>query len=287
MENIKIDFHIHTSISDGTDTPEELLKKLLKEKINSFSVTDHDSVKSAKVFKEIFNENNFDNKFKYITGVEFACRDSNGKYHILGYNYNPDSGMINELCDKAHEYREYKVKKRIELLEEEYNIVFPEEEIDNLMKLDNPGKPHIGNMMVKYGYAKTRDEAINDYINKLSYREKYIGPVEVIEAVLKADGIPILAHPSFGSGRECITGKEMDDRIKHLLEFGLKGVEAFYSGFDKKLRDENLYFADKYNLFVTAGSDYHGNNKSVKLGDTGCDYKNLNKGLKNFLDTLR
>ena len=56
---------------------------------------------------------------------------------------------------------------------------------------------------------------------------------------------------------------------------------------DKKLRDENLYFADKYNLFVTAGSDYHGNNKSVKLGDTGCDYKNLNKGLKNFLDTLR
>lgn len=287
MENIKIDFHIHTSISDGTDTPEELLKKLVKEKINSFSVTDHDSVKSAKVFKEIFNENNFDNKFKYITGVEFACRDSNGKYHILGYNYNPDSGMINEICDKAHEYREYKVKKRIELLEEEYNIVFPEEEIENLMKLDNPGKPHIGNMMVKYGYAKTRDEAINDYINKLSYREKHIGPVEVIEAVLKADGIPILAHPSFGSGRECITGKEMDDRIKHLLEFGLKGVEAFYSGFDKKLRDENLYFADKYNLFVTAGSDYHGNNKSVKLGDTGCDYKNLNKGLKKFLDTLR
>ena len=54
MKNIKIDFHIHTSISDGTDTPEELLKKLLKEKINSFSVTDHDSVKSAKVFKEIF-----------------------------------------------------------------------------------------------------------------------------------------------------------------------------------------------------------------------------------------
>ena len=89
----------------------------------------------------------------------------------------------------------------------------------------------------------------------------------MIAIVLMAGGIPVLAHPSYGSGEEIIVGDKMDMRLKRLMEYGLHGVEAFYSGFTNKLISEMLFFADKYDLYVTAGSDYHGKNKMEELGD--------------------
>ena len=79
----------------------------------------------------------------------------------------------------------------------------------------------------------------------------------------------MIAHPFYGSGDELIVGEEMEKRLRRLIIYGLKGIEAFYSGFPEKLRRQSLSLADRYDLLVTAGSDYHGENKLVKLGDTG------------------
>ena len=77
----------------------------------------------------------------------------------------------------------------------------------------------------------------------------------------------------------------MDARLRRLIGFGLQGVEAFYSGFPDKLIRENISFADRYGLFVTAGSDYHGQNKLIRLGDTNlCPPEEYPDGLKRFLD---
>lgn len=278
-----IDLHIHTTVSDGTDTPEAVLARVREAGIGLFAVTDHDAVKGCGVIRSIRTTDDP----AFLTGVEFSCRDEEGKYHILGYGYDPDAPSIQKLVETGHGYRMNKVNARLEFLKTEFGFTFPAEEIRQLLTLDNPGKPHIGNLMVRYGYAETREQAIRDYINKLRGRTQFLRPEEAIRGILAGGGIPVLAHPSYGSGVELIVGDEMDNRLRKLLDFGLQGVEAFYSGFTKRLREEVLSLARRYGLYVTAGSDYHGTNKPVRLGDTGLGDPALwPEGLRRFLTVI-
>ena len=178
-----------------------------------------------------------------------------------------------------------KVRARIRMLKEQFGIDLPENDVKSLLLLDNPGKPHIGNLMVRLGFVKTKEEAMDGYLNRIHLHSDFIRPEEAIAAIIEGGGIPVLAHPSYGSGSEVITGEEMDARLRRLIEFGLQGVEAFYSGFTDKLIREMLSFAERYGLYVTAGSDYHGKNKLIELGDTNiCAPEEYPDGLKRFLE---
>lgn len=279
-----IDLHMHSVISDGTDTPELLLKNVREAGIDLFSLTDHDAVKGAAIIPRLRKAGDP----CFISGVEFSCRDEEGKYHILGYGYDPEAEPVRKLVEKAHGYRMDKVRNRLSFLEEKFGITFPEKELAALWTLDNPGKPHIGNLMVKYGYVRTKEEGIKDYINKVRFRTKYITPEEAIRGILEGGGIPVLAHPSYGDGDQLILGDEMDERVKRLMGYGLKGLEGFYSGFTKVIRNEILGFAERYGLYVTAGSDYHGSNKMIELGDTGlAEAAQRPDGLLRFLEDVR
>ena len=262
---MKIDLHMHSNVSDGTDPPAELVKKVKKAGISVFSVTDHDDVKSGRIIRGALKRGDP----AFIPGAEFSCKDENGKYHILGYGFDPENEHINALADCAHALRMKKVTARLGFLKDEFGFSFPGEEIDRLLSLDNPGKPHIGNLMVKYGYAATKEEAISRFIDKKRFKSEYLSPVDAISGIIASGGIPVLAHPFYGSGDELIVGEEMDTRLARLTEYGVKGLEAFYSGFSDKLQSAALSLADRYDLLVTAGSDYHGENKLVGLGDTG------------------
>ena len=262
-----IDFHMHSTVSDGTDSPAELLEKVRQTGLDCFALTDHDDIKGCRMIRTLLRKGDPD----FVTGVEFSCKDEEGKYHILGYGFDPESKPILSVLETCHRYRMDKVRGRLELLEKTFGFTFPEKEIDDLLALDNPGKPHIGNLMVRYGYASTKEQAIKEYINKIRYPSCHIRPEDAISSILAGGGIPILAHPSYGSGDELILGDEMDERISRLVKFGLRGLETFYSGFTPQIRNEILDFADRYDLYVTAGSDYHGANKMVVLGDTGLE----------------
>ena len=278
--DLKIDLHMHTTVSDGTDTPEEIIKNVRDKGIQLFSVTDHDSVKGCGVIRSHLKEGDP----MFINGAEFSCKDEEGKYHILGYCYDPDSKAIRDLVELGHRYRINKVKKRLIFLRNEFGFHFPDKYIDKLFSLDNPGKPHIGNLMVKLGYAESKEQAIKQFIDKVKFKTEYVRPEEAIMGIIDGGGIPVLAHPSYGSGDQIVMGEEMDKRLLRLMDYGLKGVEAFYSGFSKRLTEEILGFADKYDLYVTAGSDYHGKNKLVELGDTGyIDEFDTPKGLQRFI----
>lgn len=112
-------------------------------------------------------------------------------------------------------------------------------------------------------------------------------PEEAIDAILASGGIPILAHPPFGSGNEKITGSEMDKRIRHLTAFGLQGIEGYYYTFDEKQCREMLDLAEKYEIYVTAGSDYHGGKKENKPGETKLkSLKDAPRGLIRFLEEV-
>lgn len=277
------DLHMHTTISDGTDSPEMVLVRVKEAGIDLFSVTDHDAVRGCQTLLHLRREGDP----AFLPGVEFSCRDELGKYHILGYGYEPEAEAIHSVVNLGHSFRMNKVKARLDFLKSRFGFEFPEDELKTLLSMPNPGKPHIGNLMVKFGYAETKEQAIRSFINQLHFRSEYVRPEQAIRGILDSGGIPVLAHPSYGSGDQLILGEEMDRRIRRLMDFGLQGLEGFYSGFTAKLRSEILDFARKYELYVTAGSDYHGSNKLVRLGDTGLsEAQEWPEGLKRFLEEV-
>ena len=275
---------MHTNVSDGTDTPQEIIRRVKEVGIELFSVTDHDAIKGCKAILKLLK--NDDPAF--ISGVEFSCKDEEGRYHILGYGYDVNAPVIAAIVKKGHSFRMSKLTERLAYLNDEFGFAFSPDDVEALRALDNPGKPHIGNLMVKYGYAHTKEEAINNYINGFNAGNEYVRPEEAINAIIKAGGIPVLAHPCYGRGDELIVSDEMNDRLRRLIGYGLMGVEAFYSRFTPELQKETLDFAEKYNLYVTAGSDYHGNNKPVRLADTNLpDESEYPQGLIRFLKEVK
>lgn len=263
----KIDLHMHSTVSDGTDRPAELLGKVREAGIGVFSLTDHDAIDGCMEIMDLLQ----DGDPVFIPGAEFSCRDELGKYHILGFGYDGKTGAMPEFIEFSHNLRMRKLTARLSYLKSEFGIAFPEEAERELYSLDNPGKPHVANLMVRYGFAQSKEQAFNDVLNRLPVLVSYIRPEKAIEAILAGGGIPVLAHPSYGDGDQLLIGEEMEQRVRRLMDFGLKGLEAFYSGFTPPLVDEILGYADRYDLYVTAGSDYHGANKMIVLGDTGLE----------------
>lgn len=277
---------MHTTASDGTDSPAEIVQKVREAGIEFFAVTDHDGIGGALEVEQILS-NDPENELRFVKGIEFSCRDDEGKYHILGYDYDAGNEELNRVIKMAHENRVNKVLLRLAFLKETFQFHFSQEDIDNLMKFDNPGKPHIANMMIRYGYASSIEEAMKNYLNKKKFPTAYISPELAIRTILQSGGIPVLAHPMYGDGSQLIIGEEMEERLKRLIDFGLEGVEGYYSGFTPKLITQILSLADRYGLYVTAGSDYHGKNKLVVLGDTNLEWAGEGpEGLKRFMKTI-
>jgi len=248
-----------------------------------FALTDHDAIIGCKTILGCLSGGDT----LFITGSEFSCKDDYGKYHILGYNYDPDGKSIGDVVDLGHGYRMEKVTARLDFIKDTFGFDFSPEDIDALLALNNPGKPHIANLMVRYGYAESKEDAFDKYLNKLRFKDQYVRPEEAIRGILGSGGIPVLAHPPYGDGDQLILGDEMEERLKRLMNFGIKGVEGFYSGFTPKLCQMMLGLAEKYDLYVTAGSDYHGKNKLIALGDNNLPEKSeWPEGLTRFIDDV-
>ena len=283
----KIDLHMHSTVSDGTDSPSEIISAVKKEGIELFSLTDHDASAGCTEIAEVLQKMKGKRPY-FIFGAEFSCKDELGKYHILAYGYNPDSREIQSLVDKAHALRMNKVHARLDFLKEQFGFDFSKEDLKQLLSLNNPGKPHIGNLMVKYGYAKTKEEAIGEFINKKRFKSEYLNPKEAIEGIMLGGGIPVLAHAPYGNGEDLVLGEELAERIDRLVNLGIKGLECYYSGYSQKMQDTMIAFAQKYNSYVTAGSDYHGTNKLVLLGDNNLENPTeWPAGLERFLNDVK
>lgn len=280
MRRTSIDLHMHSTVSDGTDSPAELLDHVREAGLGLFALTDHDAVRGCRVIRELLREGDP----VFLSGAEFSCRDEEGKYHILGYGFDEEAEPIRRLTGTAHGLRMKKVRARLDFLEERFGISFPQEELRQLMALDNPGKPHIAKLLIRHGYAKTIEQAMRDFLNLIRFRSEYLGPEEAIRAILASGGVPVLAHPAYGDGDQLILGAELDARVRRLMDFGLKGLEAYYSGFTPRICRNVLDLAERCGLYVTAGSDYHGKNKLIVLGDTGIvDPDERPAGLERFL----
>ena len=257
-----VDLHIHTDASDGTDSPANLLWNLQKAGINTFAVTDHDTISGALAVKRIVPRG-----FRFIQGIEFSCRTQSGhKCHILGLNYDENSIDFQAALRTGDELRHQKFHRRIEILRSDFGITFTDEEIDSLLKIPSVGKPHLANLLVAKGLAQNRQEAITKYIDKCKTGSSRIDAGLAVKAILSAGGFPVWAHPLGGEGEQELPESTFRLVLNELIAYGLKGLECWYSKY-KSLKCEWLTKqARRRGLFISGGSDYHGTNKTVPLG---------------------
>lgn len=257
----QVDLHVHTSVSDGKYTPEEIVKKAAGLGLRYLAICDHDSVDgiipaldAAKAFPQL----------KIIPGVEVSTLAVGSEVHILGYfiDYNdPDfKKALADLSDSRIGRAQAMVAKLNEL-----GINIEWKRVRELAGDGTIGRPHIANAMLEKGYISTFKEAFDKYIAQggPAYVERSkITPIEAVAMIIKAKGLPVLAHP--------FTVKEPEKVIAELKEAGLVGMEVYYDNYSPDEKRTLAKLAAQYKLIAAGGSDYHGidENAETMLGES-------------------
>lgn len=253
--NDPFDLHLHSTASDGSDTPEELAEKIRAAGIRLFSVTDHDTVDGTLEMAKLVPEG-----VRFVPGVEFSCVSPAGKCHILGYGFDPGHPALQAALAEGRDLRMDKLERRIRLLEENFGIVLTADERQWLMSRNSPGKPHLGQILLERGLAADLSSAIRQYVQNVPGRDR-IGAETAVRAIEAAGGVSVWAHPLGGEGEKRLTPEKFEAQLETLRGCGIRGMECWYSRY--KL-EEVMFLQDRaraLGLIVTGGSDYHGTNK--------------------------
>lgn len=254
MEKQK-DLHIHTCYSDGEYTPDEIIIKASEEGLDTIAFTDHDTILGL----HNITINPEDYGIKKINGIELSGIAPKGTLHILGHYIDKDNQRLNEKTEQLHNNAIYAIASVICQLKKDYGIIFPTEDILNILNLQrNIGRPDVAKLLMKHGYSKSVDEAFDMYLNpaykKCGGTKKGIPHEECIDLIRQANGIASLAHPySLKMDRN-----ELDNFVGQLKSCGLEGIEVYHSNHTPEMVEEYLCLAKKYDLLITGGSDYHG-----------------------------
>ncbi|WP_300379591.1 PHP domain-containing protein [Clostridium sp.] len=262
------DLHIHSNFSDGTLTPEEIVKMAEIKGIKSISITDHDCISSQYIKEKV-------NKINIISGIEISSEINELDIHILGYFINyKDENLIN-VVNKLKEDRIKRVKEILFKLKKE-NIFIEIEDLD-VKGTSSIGRSHIAKAMVEKGYFNNYKSAFTNYLvqgkpafvkgHKLDYKS-------TIEVITRSGGIAVLAHPG-----QVYKNLEIEYLVRELKCFGLEGLEVYHPSHDIEQTNKFYNLAKKYKLLITGGSDYHGKDcyNEKLIGSYGINEKLLNK----------
>ena len=244
-----LDLHMHSTASDGTDTPELLVDKCSKLGLQVFSVTDHDTIDGQYKAKELAKQK----KRPYITGIEFSVRHD-GELHILGYGVDINNEAFKKEMESLKEYRIARVYAIMEGLEK-VGIKISFEDIVKHAKGNTIGRPHIALALIEKGYAENLQDAFVKYLNEdgAAYvKRRKLNASQAIGLIEDAGGIAVLAHPKF------VKTNDIEGLVKELKSQGLKGIEAMYPAHSDADVSKYCDIAKRNGLIITAGSDYHG-----------------------------
>lgn len=256
----RIDLHMHSTASDGTDSPQKLAEKVSALGIDVFALTDHDT---ATGFEQLAGK--LPGGGRLIPGIEFSCRAETGDCHLLGYCCDTMHPAFRSAVAEGAERRQARLEKRLDFLKGQ-NIIFPQEEIERLHLFPGAGKPHLAELMVKYHYAPDREEAFLGTLAHCHVKGGKISAKTAIRAVLDSGGIPVWAHPLSGSNQSKIGRAQFEQMLEELIPYGLCGLECYYSQYPMELCSRLADAARIHHLLVSGGSDYHGLNKSIPPG---------------------
>lgn len=247
-----IDLHTHSTASDGTLTPAELVRYAMEKGIEVLSLTDHDTLSGL---EEAIGEAGRLG-LEFIPGIEISAEFEPGTLHILGYYLNPSD---ENLEGKLSWLREGRDNRNIVILEKLSSLGFQLTMEDVLLfaQGESVGRPHIADAMVAKGYVADREQAFDRYLAKggPAYADKERMTAEdAISLVRKAGGLAVLAHPQWlGLDRVALASF-----VNQLRLMGLAGIEAYYYSHSS---DETRFYetlAGEHGMLVTGGTDFHG-----------------------------
>ena len=280
----KIDLHLHTTASDGSDTPSELIAKAKEAGLEVISITDHDTLAGSALAVSL----PFDG-VKVITGIEFSCctaGEDGFDCHILGYGFDPEDETLLAAIRHGREMRLFKLGARLKYLKEHFGIEFSDEEIAWLHSLNSVARPHLAMLIIKRGLATDVADAFDKYLKVGGFPDDRIDAEEAIKAILAARGIPVYAHPLGGEREARISREEVRRRATILKSMGLMGLECLYSRYSREDAELLISLAEENGLLVSGGSDYHGENKTVVLGSLSSDSSVYDGSYVTVLDRL-
>jgi predicted metal-dependent phosphoesterase TrpH len=261
-EKLKIDLHTHTSYSDGTDTPAELINKALAAGISIIGLTDHDSISG---WQEATNALRVG--ISLVPGAEISCQTSDGiSVHILGLLFDSNNSELMDTLEKTRENRHGRMEKIIARINEAGIDITMNDVLEQLSDGATLGRPHLADALVKKGIVASRDEAFTQMLhNNSKYYVSHYSPTPeaAIKLIKAAGGVSVIAHPMASHRGRTIS----QETFGSIIEAGLDGIEVDHRDHSPDEKLQLIQLASESNLVMTGASDYHGNGKLNTLGE--------------------
>jgi predicted metal-dependent phosphoesterase TrpH len=256
-----IDLHTHSSVSDGTETPAELMRAAAASGLRTIAITDHDSTAGWSEAALSASEAGI----TLIPGMEFSTRVQHTSVHLLAYLFDPaDAGIIAETA-RIREARRIRAAQMVERIGVDYSLTW-----DDVLAQTTPdatvGRPHIADALVARGHALTRSEAFAGILHwRAGYYQPHYAPdpLRAVRLVKAAGGVPVLAHPATRGVGDLVS----EVRLVELAEAGLFGLELNHRENKEEPTKRLAVLAARHGLAVTGSSDYHGAGKPNRLGE--------------------
>ncbi len=261
MQKKYIDLHVHSTASDGTLTPSELVQEAVRANLLAFALTDHDTVDGIKEAKAAAAKTSVE----LIPGVELSTEYHDKEIHMVGLFLDETNPTLLSHLAKFRDSRKNRNQKMYQKLQEE-GFDISEEALRHMFPDAVLTRAHVARFLLDKGYIKSISEAFETYIGdgcRCHVPREKISPQKAIELIRLAGGISVLAHP--------ILYHLSDSRLRGLIEdcvsCGLLGIEALYSTYSPSDEQYIRRLAAEYGLKLSGGSDFHGSNKPhIRLG---------------------
>ncbi len=256
----RVDFHTHTSASDGIKTPSELIDLAIENGLVVMAVTDHDTVDGIDEALDYAEERGFD----LIPGIEFSIDHDRGSFHLIGLNIDHTEPELQGAIKVLAEHRDTRAARIVEDLNN-HGIGITYDEVVQEAGSGSVGRPHIARVLVRHGLGESVRDIFDNFLVKGTpgYVKKYkIGIDHAIMVIKKAGGLPLIAHPvslDFGSF------DEFESLLVDMVQRGVRGFEVYAPMHTEDQVSLFLEIARTHDLIISGGSDYHGD-KNEKLG---------------------
>jgi predicted metal-dependent phosphoesterase TrpH len=262
---VTIDLHTHSTASDGTDTPAQLVANAAAAGLTALAITDHDTTAGWDEAVAALPPG-----LRLVRGAELSCvsRDGRGGHctvHLLAYLFDPESDAVVREYARARAERRERLARIADLMAADGFPISASSLLESVPETATAGRPHLAMALMKAGVVSSVDEAFARFLND---RGRYYLPSsrtpieESIEMIERAGGVTVLAHAFATHRGPTVTGEV----IKELAGVGLGGVEVDHPDHDPEARKRLRALADELGLVTTGSSDYHGTNKVIRLG---------------------
>ncbi|MER6731450.1 PHP domain-containing protein [Streptomyces puniciscabiei] len=257
---MRIDLHCHSTASDGTDTPAELVRNAAAAGLDVVALTDHDTTRGYAEAIAALPEG-----LTLVTGAELSCRIDGISMHMLAYLFDPEEPALLAERELVRDDRVPRAKGMVAKLNA-LGVPVTWEQVERIAAGGSVGRPHVATALVELGVVPTVSDAFTEEWladGGRAFVEKHeTDPVEAIRLVKNAGGVCVFAHPAAVKRGRTVP----EFRIAQMAEAGLDGIEVDHMDHDADARDRLRGLAKDLDLLVTGSSDYHGSRKTVTLG---------------------